>query len=280
MIAIFVNTYLSDQNIFKDPYISELFGEIEARIRNAGYYAIIRTVQDSEYVSNILKNWNIDGAIFLSWESESIMNEILNHNQCPIIFIDSFNSNHEKALMVNVDDYKGGYIATKYLISNGHKKIAFAGCYSRGNSIIADRFRGYKDALRDAHLPFDDRYLINTFTRYEDGLDLGRRLANHEFDVSAVFATADLLAIGIIEGARLNGCIVPHDLSIIGFDNLEISSLVTPKLTTVSQDVPKKAESAVTLLLDAIKEKEVMTNCITCDVELKVRQTVQDINFI
>lgn len=277
LIAVFINTYEPTQNHFKDPYISELFGELESLIRQSGYYAIIRSVETVENVSTILQNWNVDGAIFISQQTEEAMNQILENSKCPIVFIDSYNKNNPKAIMVGVDDYKGGYIATKHLISNGHRNIAFAGCYSETNEIVSHRYKGYRKALEESGIPYMEENLINTFTRYEDGINIGRELANHKYDVSAVFAAADLLALGIIEGARINGCVVPNDLSVIGFDNLDLCTLVTPKLTTVSQDVKKKAFCAVNLLLDAMKAVELPSQNITLDVQLEVRQTVQKI---
>jgi DNA-binding LacI/PurR family transcriptional regulator len=277
MIAVFANTYQPGDNIFKDPYLSELFGELESMIRKAGYYAIIRTVENVVNASTLLQNWNVDGAIFMSQQSEESMSQIIENSLCPIVFIDSFHKANPNALTVCVNDYKGGYIATKYLISNGHKRIAFAGCYSESNPIVSRRYDGYRDALKEAGIPYEDSFLINTFTRYEDGLNIGRDIANKQIDITAVFAAADLLALGIIEGARLNGCMVPKDLSVIGFDNLDLCSFVTPKLTTISQDVHKKAEQAVNLLLDAIHEKPQLEHTVTLDVQLVVRQTVQEI---
>jgi len=277
IIAVFVNAYLPDRNIFKDPYLSELFGELESMILKAGYYTIIRSVENVENVSTLLRNWNVDGAIFLSPQSETTIDQIIKNSHCPIVFIDGNNKTNSDALIVGVNDYKGGYIATKYLISNGHRKIAFAGSYSESNSIVSNRFQGYRDAMKEAGIAYEDAYLINTFTRYEDGLKIGRDLANKQIDVTAIFAAADLLALGIVEGARLNGSIVPNDLSVIGFDNLDICSFVTPKLTTISQNVQTKAEQSVGLLLDAINQNNIDRHQIILDVQLQIRQTVLNI---
>ena len=94
--------------------------------------------------------------------------------------------------------------------------------------------------------------------------------------MSAIFATADLLALGIIEGARLNGITVPNDLSIVGFDDLKLCSQIHPNLTTVSQNIKEKAATAVELLMKAISAPEETDNLtITIDVELRIRQSVQ-----
>ena len=85
------------------------------------------------------------------------------------------------------------------------------------------------------------------------------------------------MAIGIIEGAKLNGMIVPNDLSIIGFDNLLPSIYVTPKLTTISQYTEIKATAAVNLLIEYIEKRSVANNRITLDVEIVERQSVSQL---
>lgn len=278
MIAILINTYILEFNVFADPYISKLFGEIETAIRAAGFYTIVQTFDNIKDAATLLRNWNVDGAVFLTSQNEQDMDFLRKQDICPMVFLDSYSKKNNDFLSVNIDDYKGGYIATKYLLTNGHRKIAFAGCYREENDVILLRYRGYMDALKEFGIPESEALLIDTFTRYEDGLVIGRDLANHKYDITAVFATSDHLALGIIKGCTINGFVVPNDLSVIGFDNLDLCTLSTPELTTISQNVHDKAVSAVQLLLDTIEEKEIQSKHITCDVELTIRQTVQRIN--
>lgn len=278
IIAVFVNTYFKNENVFKDPYLSELFGEVESFIRTHGYYALIQAVTDIENASILLQNWNADGAIFLSPQKESDIKQLLERNICPIVFIDSSYREQNHSLTVSINDYKGGYIATKYLIENGHSKIGFAGYYEKDNTVVSQRYEGYRDAMKEYGISVPDSYLIHTLTTYEAGISIGADLARHRNDMTAIFATADLLALGIMEGARQNGCIVPNDLSLIGFDGLELCSKISPKLTTVSQDVHNKAKTSVDLLIDAIQKKDISHCNIVCDVELEVRETVQNIS--
>lgn len=275
LIAIILSNSNSLCNYFTDPYLSELFGEIETLVRSKGYYTIIRSVASEELldVADILKTWNVDGAIFLTHQEQQTISTILENTPCPSVFIDSYADDESDAMTVSINDYKGGYIATKYLIQNGHKKIAFAGSYNESNRIIAERYRGYRAALKEAGIVYRDEFCIITDTLYEDGLALGRRIANHEFDITAVFTTADILAIGLINGAKCNGCIVPNDISVIGFDGLQISELVTPQLTTILQNVRHKAEATVQLLFDAIEHNDIVNKNIVLDVELAPRQT-------
>jgi LacI family transcriptional regulator len=95
-----------------------------------------------------------------------------------------------------------------------------------------------------------------------------------------VFATADILAIGIMEGLVDSGYDVPGQVSVLGFDNLDLSEYVTPKLTTIAQDIPRKAEIAVRLLLDAIEGKDHPADPITLDVELIERGSTASPPFL
>lgn len=277
MIAILVNAFVLDYNVFKDPYISRLFGEIETAIRATGYYTVVQTVDNIKDAITLLRNWNVDGAVFLTPQQDEDMDFLYKQSICPMVFLDSYYKTACNFLSVNIDDYKGGYVATKHLLLNGHRKIAFASYFGEESSVIAARYQGYSDALTEFGIPKEEFCMIDTFTRYEDGLSIGRDIANHKYDITAVFATSDHLALGIIKGCMLNGIVVPNDLSVIGFDDLDLCTLSTPELTTIAQDIHDKAGIAVQLLLSSIEEKTLPSFRVTCDVELKMRQTVQNI---
>lgn len=264
-------------NIFKNPYISELFGVIENCVREQDYYVMIRAVKDISEISALFKNWNIDGAIFLMPDYDDIIHNILKQNKLPMVFLDSY-STLDSILSVGINDYKGGYIATKYLINNGHKKIMFAGPITNNNTIILQRLQGYKDALAEYKIPYDDKLVVTVDPTYEKGIILGKSISNKEYDATAIITTADIMAIGIMEGARLNGMLIPNDLSIIGFDNLLPCTYVTPKLTTISQNIEQKAKLAVDLIMEYIKNGNIKNNKITLDVEIIERQSVIRIN--
>ena len=275
IIAILVNAFVLDYNVFVDPYISRLFGEIETTVRAAGYYTIVQTVDNINDVITLLRNWNADGALFLTPQSEEDMALLHRQRICPMVFLDNYFKADSDFLSVNIDDYKGGYVATKYLLQNGHRKIAFASYFNIKSDVISARHRGYLDALEEFGVPAGESCLIDTFTRYEDGLAIGRDIANRKYDITAVFATSDHLALGIIKGCSLNGFIVPNDLSVIGFDDLDLCTISTPELTTIAQNLHEKAKAAVRLLIDNITGTKQAASPVVCDVELKIRQTVQ-----
>lgn len=275
IIGIIVPLGEGDYNFFKDPYLSELIGVIEHSIRKKGYYAMIRSVSLVSDISQLLRNWNMDGAIFLLPYYDKIVNKIITSNNMPMVFLDSYSANPD-LLNVGINDYKGGYIATKYLINLGHKKIAFTGPVENGgsDSVVNQRFEGYKAALRDSDIPFHENFVFSTMPVYDTGIEVGKQISEQKGKITAVFASADIMAIGIMEGARRNGYVIPNDLSIIGFDNIEASIFSYPKLTTISQNISLKAESAIELLMSQIEHGSVTEKRKVLDVEIIERQSV------
>ncbi|GAB3999441.1 hypothetical protein GCM10029992_28220 [Glycomyces albus] len=138
----------------------------------------------------------------------------------------------------------------------GHRRIAFAGPGFAATGVVRQRFEGYREALREAAIPWDETLQNTVETTHDSGREFGRRLAAERSGVSAVVATADILAIGAMEGLAESGLTVPDDVSVIGFDDTEIARYVTPKLTTVAQDLPAKASVTVRLLLDHLLRGE------------------------
>ena len=275
IIGVIIPLGEGDYNFFRDPYLSELIGVVEHSVRRKGYYAMIRSVSSASDVSTLLKTWNMDGAIFLLPHYDRIVHKIIAHNDLPMVFLDSYSDNPD-ILSVGINDFKGGYIATKYLISMGHRNIAFVGPIESEEveSVVNQRFKGYKTALKESNISFQDSFVYTAMPIYETGVAVGREISERRGEVTAVLASADIMAIGIMEGARRNGYVIPKDLSIVGFDNIESAIYPSPKLTTISQNITAKAECAFELLMEQIDTGTVAQRRIILDVEITERQSV------
>lgn len=274
IIAIFITIGYDihyDDNIFNNPYFSQILGIIETLLRQKGYFAMIRSVSTVEDVNTFLQNWNIDGTIFIYPHLDKNLDELYKSKSIPMIFLDSYNNN-KNLLSINIKDSKGTFLSTKYLINKGHRKIAFVANYEN-NQLLIERFLGYKEALESANIEFDENLIFKVDPNYEGGIIAGKRIADNK-EISAAVTTADICAIGILEGARLSGLSVPEDLSVIGYDNLLVSTFTTPKLTTINQHIKLKGEKAVELLFDRLNKENKLPNKIFIDVDLIERQSV------
>ncbi len=258
-------------NPFESPYNSKLIGIIQRTIQDMNYYLMLCGGRSTDSIINDLKTWNVEGAIFLAGYDPFIP-EITRTLQFPMLFIDSY---YEKQSLMNIgaDDYTGGYLAGRYLLNANHREIGFVSNLTADNTLLNQRFQGFSDALKEEGITLDEDHIFNSHISYEGGLTVGRKLAERR-DITAVFSTADIMAIGIMEGARLGGLTLPRDLSVIGFDDLDVANYVTPKLTTIHQDIEQKGTLVVEKLFQLIRNPEHEKEHIVMPVEIIERQSV------
>ncbi len=263
-----------NSNFMEDPFHSIFIGAIESTLRENGYYLMLRTVETSQDLIFFLRNWNVDGLI-LAGIFEDDFYDVLTKLHIPIILIDSYISN-PNICNVSLEDFNGGYMATKYLIDHGHTNIAFASPSIKYRGVVSERFEGYKKALSEANIQFNNKLVFEQEIDTTTTINLGRSLAKRN-DFTAIFATADILAAGIITGLKQAGRRVPDDISVIGFDDINLCNLISPALTTIHQDSPLKGRLAVNYIIDKLENKTINKKETILPVRLVERESVKTI---
>lgn len=167
----------------------------------------------------------------------------------------------------------GGLLATRHLIEQGHRRIAYVAGPS-GMISSDERFLGYRAALQQAGISYDPA--LSLFGEYEEefGLTAFNRLWSLDTPPTAVFATADMLAIGVMRAARQLGLHIPRDVSVVGFDDMLHVNLLTPPLTTVRHSATEFGRHGVRLLVANIEGKSAEDSPVRIPVELVVRESV------
>lgn len=135
---------------------------------------------------------------------------------------------------VMTDNIHGCELAIQHLTSRGHRNIGFVNGHKEAE-VSRQRLRGYKDALEKCGLPFEPSLVYEGDFSVESGAAGLEALLSANPDLTAVFFASDLMAIGALRWAQQQGIKVPGDVSIVGFDNIELSEYVTPGLTTIHQ---------------------------------------------
>lgn len=261
------------KNVLDNPYVSTMLGTIELELRAKGYYTMLRFGETIDELDGVLRNWNVSGIIFLYPDSSEKMTDFAKHCSCPILMFDGY-LDSDKIIKVCSDDEKGLYLSTKYVINRGHKHVAFVTEHEEYPLLLA-RMNGYKRALEESGIPFRPEYVFRYPQNYESGIEAGKKIAGLSTDISAIVTVADIFAVGLIEGARLGGLRIPMDLSVVGYDDLQICQYVSPKLTSVSQNIKEKALTGTKLLLEKIEQGDTFnTSKIVLDVEIIERQSV------
>ncbi len=266
---------LKSGGFFQDPFHGALLAGIEQTLREREYYLMVRTIDNVPELLSLLNNWNLDGLI-LTGIFPTDFYESLMAQKTPILLIDSYIQN-DQVLQVRLEDQQGGYLGTKHLLESGHRNILFCGPPILEEGVLARRFNGYCQALEEYHVKVDMKNVYQQEIGIEQGTALGRDLARRQ-DYTAIFATADILAAGLISGLQEAGRRVPEDISIVGFDDLNIARLTSPQLTTVHQDVVEKGVIAARMLVDALQGRDRETpHSVVLPVRLVSRQSVRRI---
>lgn len=155
---------------------------------------------------------------------------------------------------VSTDDYRAAAEAMGALLEMGHRDVAIIGGKNDSSDTSRLRYDGCLKALREHGVPFDDRYaFVSGRYSYQDGYDGTQKLLRSGRKFTAIFAVADVVAIGVIRALRENGLRVPEDVSVMGYDGLPLGDFLVPQLSTVSQSVTRMADQSVAVLLDCIE---------------------------
>lgn len=262
-------------NFMEDPFHSTSIGAIEQALRENGYYLMLRTIETAEELLTFLRTWNVDGLFFTGIFQDHFF-DVLSSLNTPIVLIDSY-ANHSAFCNVGLTDFEGSYDITKYLIDHGHKRIAFASPSIKDGGVLQERFLGYKAALTEHQIPFEKSLVFVQEMDIDSCRLVSRDICAHP-DITAVVASADVMAAGIMAGLQELGKKIPEDISIVGFDDISLCQMVSPPLTTVHQDIGLKGRLATELMLQLLDGKKVPDTHPVLPTRLVERQSVRFIS--
>lgn len=195
------------------------------------------------------------GIIFLggnTWNFQKDFDKI--DMPCVLVSNNGASLPFENLSSVTTDDRQAGRCAMDSLIALGHRKIVIVGGDLEGSDISRLRYEGCLEALRNSGVEFDEAldYQGVRFS-YQDGYNATQSLIANGRKFTALFAFADVMAIGAIRALHNNGLRVPQDVSVIGYDGLPLGSFLVPQLSTVQQSVRTMAERSVEILIDRME---------------------------
>jgi len=158
------------------------------------------------------------------------------------------------ASCVRIDDFKAAYEMTRYLLTLGHRRIAFIKGHPN-QTASGERWLGFETALREADRAIDPPIIEQGFYSYRSGLEAAEKLLAGEPRPTAVFASNDDMAAAVVSVAHRRGLEVPRNLSVVGFDDTATATTVWPELTTIRQPIAQMAEAALELLIRKIRKQ-------------------------
>jgi len=186
---------------------------------------------------------------------------------------------------ITFDYKKGGFLAVEHLIKLGHRKIAFVGAPLNRPS-RKSLYAGYLKALKKYGISLNEEFVLlnelekeihNEIYEYKNGIELAKRLMQLKEKPTAIFAINDLTAIGVIQGLKTYGVKVPQDISVVGFDNIFISEMVEPPLTTIEQPKYEMGRLAANLLIESLSNKKNKNLEISLEPTLIIRKSTHEL---
>jgi len=263
---------------FTRPAEVERLRGVEHTLSETEYDLILYNVetprQRDAAFSSLLRRERTDGALIISLSPRDDDISRLVHSSVPIVLVDA---NHDSLTRLNrviVDDMAGGQMATQHLIDLGHRRIGYISDPLEtvmNFTSSRHRYQGYRQALGAANIPFQPEYQgQGEHGRYEARHLASLMLARAERP-TAIFAASDTQALGVIEAAQDQGLRVPEDLSVIGYDDIEVAEYAG--LTTVRQMLYESGKRGIELLLDKLADPATEPICEVMPTQLIVRKT-------
>jgi LacI family transcriptional regulator len=234
-------------------YISDAQKGILRVCRKAGYELIMHPCDKAspgliDEISQLVSRARIDGLILLSPISQiDSLARYLKRNDVRYVRI-SPKKNDAKARIVISNDRQGAELMTEYLISLGHRSIGFV-TGPESNLSAQEKLEGFRAAIRKHGLTVRKGMVVDGENTFDSGVQAGRILLGRKSRPTAIFASNDDMALGVMKTAALKGISVPEQLSVAGFDDSTIATVVWPDLTTVRQPVQHMGEIAASKLL-------------------------------
>ncbi|GIZ08890.1 LacI family DNA-binding transcriptional regulator [Flavobacterium sp. UMI-01] len=237
---------------------------IEEELHPNKYNVIICQTHEDENreIENIntLLDAQVDG-IMISITNESKKNEKIIQRvlqkKVPLIFFDR-KKNINGVSSVSIDDFNAGYIATQHLIDQGCTRIAHL-CGDQALEIYENRFKGYKKALEDNGLEFNEDYVLRARSNQEDGATVTKKLLKLPNPPDAIFSASDFAALGAIKVIKKQGFKIPEDICVMGFGNEPFTKFMELSITTIDQSPLEMGKMAAKVFLEQIQNKEDVT---------------------
>lgn len=252
-IAFLLPQSKDDNNKITQPFYSQLFYSAEKLCQKKGYSLVYSTLHEEDDILEFIENNKYAGIIFVSNISPQHIDKAIS-KKIPSVVVNGYNN---KIPSILADNFLGMYKACKFLVNNGHRKIALI-TGDKEYITNTERFRGCRTALIESSIPIKKDYILGGNSwEFEEGFRLTKELLTSGKEIpTAIIGFNDRLALGAMQAVQKFGLQVPKDISVIGFDNSEQSLYSSPYLTTTEINIPLMAQATITTLLQLIENYE------------------------
>lgn len=264
-----------------NPFFSCIVKNISKEAHKLGYSLSLSDSQDDTNIESntlsYLQNRVVDGFIVCPvGQKFDHIQDLINDGE-KVVVVDRYFPELDCPSIIS-DNYKGAVEGTEFLINNGHKTIGFIQG-ELNTSVNDDRLQGYKDTLKKYDIPISESLIVGDSFGERNGYISTKLLLNREPEISAIFATSNLISHGSLRAMSEDGLKIPEDISIISFDDQPYSDLLKTPMTTVTQQKEEIGRLAFKLLIEQIKTNKInKTQLVKIPTKLVERKSVRKIN--
>lgn len=252
---------------------------IQEKAQELGYHVIIlqyNAGDDMEDFMKHLEELNICGIFLLATEMSDADLRKYKKIGLPILVLDSF-FYHGGECSVVIDNYDGIFQVVEHAKNMGHHKIGFLRSRIANNN-FKERYWGYKNALEELGLPFESAYVFEVGTGIDESYEDMKKILEEKRELpSILIAGNDILAIGAMRALKEFGKRIPEDISITGFDDMPVSKMMDPPLTSVKIHIQQFGEKAIMQMMNLVEEKTEAHFSVRIGCELMERTSVRDL---
>lgn len=267
-----------------NPFFSQVIEAIEDVTAKAGYSPIIHYHQteghDADVAIELIKEKRLKGLVCLGGDFTLEASRALTHLNVPVVLTSTdWNGSEGEGHLstVSIRNEVAAYEAVTYLIGRGHRRIGLIATSEEDTSIGRLRLLGYKRALATHGILFDPYLVRDADYSLASGYESARSLLTLNDRPTALFAISDMMAIGAGKAVTDMGLSIPHDVSLMGFDGLEIGNYMTPPLTTMVQPVYEMGRASAEVLLDMISHK-ITSKHVVLETQMLIRGSVNEVS--
>lgn len=264
----------SPEYIATDPFLPQILGGLMDVAKQNKLGLLVEWVEPGQELNTYLKlarARQIDGFIIMTPREDDTGLKALVEAEVPAVVMGYVPGLDMHS--VDVDNVQAAKAAVEHLIELGHERIACISNAAKPYTSANQRYEGYKAALTDAGIAFDERLVRFADFSSQSGYDCMKALLEENADITGVFVASDSVAFGAMAAIRDAGLRIPEDISIVGFDDIPMASYVTPGLTTIQLPAKEIAEQSCHLLMQLMQGDFCQERIVTLPTQLIVRQS-------
>ncbi|MGL6174747.1 MAG: LacI family DNA-binding transcriptional regulator [Cellulosilyticaceae bacterium] len=263
---------------YENPYHIKLYRYLENEAKKYGYRLFLVCMQEDEMAETKsimeLMTRNVDGIVLCTYQGkQKDIKELLRLSKSiPIVFMDNFEFN-ENVSAVHINGYQGMREIVEHIINKGHKKIGYIDKIP-GYKVANERKQAYEDVLKDYHIPLYRELIYGGNYAINSGYEAGKYFMEQSLiRPTAIIASNDAMAVGVVGYLNEYGYKVPQDVAVAGFDDIYLSKITAPPITTYRQPLEIIAKKVIDMLVAKIKNPSQLNKKILIKGELIIRQS-------